>query len=215
MDWLMNRIIDNIRTHLNLRYSDLDYYKAVFFLVLDICIILINLLLIGYYAVFSEPLFILIHIFTIGLVFISGFLVINGYSGIGTGILLYFLYVIILVGLLNTGGINSFLLPIFIVILTYFFYFRRLWESITISSLTILLLIIDLLIDYSELIDIPFRGRNLMIDYFGLITYTSSILLIVVFIIYYERTTSNLIDKEKKNERKYYNLFSNMENGFI
>jgi PAS domain S-box-containing protein len=139
----------------------------------------------------------------------------NGYSDIGTGILLYFIYVIILVGLLNTGGVNSFLLPIFIVILTYFFYFRRLWESISISSLTILLLIIDLLIDYSELIDIPFRGRQLMINYFGLISYTSSILLIVVFIIYYERTTSNLIAKEKKNERKYYNLFSNMENGFI
>ncbi len=210
----ISRLINNIKMQVKNNYDNYIYYKAVFFLLLSSILLFANLFLIGFYAYFNETTFVLIHVFTVGFIFVSAYLVIIGHLNIGSGLFLYYIYILLIAGLYNTEGIDSFLLPVFVVLLSYMYYFRDIREAIMISAVTIIFLIFDVVFSISQNINVPFNGREIMINNFGIISYSTSIVLMVLFIFYYGKTTSSLIGRKKENETKFSNLFNKMGNGF-
>jgi PAS domain S-box-containing protein len=207
---IFKKINDKLRNH----YSAQDLLKAKFLFYAGILVLVSNIVQIVYYASIDYvPLYLIVVISTI-LIALYMFMVLKGLLRVVSHLMIISIYTILIVGFMYSGGIESYILPILLLIVTFSFYFTNIIFGCFLFGSTIFIYIMDIITNFTD----AFRDFIVInmesLSWLRLSTFVVSTAVLISFILYTMRSEEKLLRKTKDNEHKYRMLFNKMLNGF-
>jgi PAS domain S-box-containing protein len=210
----IRKILRIINNKLQNRYSSLDLLKAKFLFYAGILVLVSNTVQIVYYvSVAYVPLYLIVIISTI-LIALYMFMVLKGLLRVVSHLMIISIYTILIVGFMFSGGIESYTLPILLLIVTFSFYFTNIIFGCILFISTIFIYIIDIITNFTDLFSDYIVIDIESLSWLRFSTFVVSTVVLTIFILYTLRSEEKLLRKTKDNEHKYRMLFSKMLNGF-
>lgn len=210
----VKRLLEKINTKLKAHYSAEDLLRARFLFYAGTFVIVSNILQIIYYVITDyTPLYIIVIVSTL-LISLYMYMVLRGLLKLVSHLMITSIYILLMLGVLFSGGINSFILPIVLLIVTFSFYF----SSGILGSILVVTTILFFVMNVYTDINGYFTGYVVIshnaVRWLTFFAFIVSAGIFTTFILYSIRSEEKLLKETQKSALKYRMLFDKMQTGF-
>lgn len=203
-------MIKSIKNVLREKYTQIDLTKAYLLFMVAILENIINVFIITSYIIINYIILVVIHSILFTIIVSSLLLLVRGRLKLASYLIIFSTYIILMLGFFNLRGIYSFILPLFIIVIAFGFYYLGVKQGIVITVLTLVLFIMDIIFNVSDMVNIEFDLSADSRKWLILFNFISSSILLSFFFIFSIRNHIRLynekqeqLQKTLENEQRY------------
>ncbi len=210
----IKRLLNLVHNKLESHYSAKYLIKSKFLFYTGVFVIVSNILQIIYYLINDyTPLYIIVIISTL-LISSYMYMVLRGLLKLVSHLMIISIYILLILGIVFSGGINSFILPIVLLIVTFSFYFSSSILGVILAVITVLLLVMDVNMNFTMYFEDYIVISHNNVQWLKLSAFLVSTGIFTAFLLYTIRSEEKLLQETQNSALKYRMLFNNMQTGF-